>query len=141
MNEVSKSRKIAGEIFAIITILLLIAIFAVSIFIGGQKKAIEKICTSIAADDYKAFSNLYISPDEEAFAGMVKKYCDGLMEDSTDIIGSDVMIDYHKYSSSDNIWSCSADIDFYCSGKNYDFDDVIFELRYNNGKWYIVSIK
>lgn len=142
MNQVSKSGKIAGKIFAALTFLLLAAVFAASIYIGGQKKAVEKLCTAIAADDYKAFSGLYDSPaSEEFFSSIVSTYCSGLAESSTDIIGTDVEINQHSFSPEENKWICSADIDFYCSGKNSDFDNVIFELALKNGKWYIISIK
>lgn len=142
MNKASKGTKTAGKIFAAITLILLIVVAAASWYIGGQTKAIEKLCTAIASADYKDFSKIYSSEKfvvtEEDFMTSVGELCNFPEKGAADVISSDVKINYHRYS--DGKWLCSADIDFYCSGSNIDCDDTVFEMTFSGGRWTVEGI-
>ncbi len=145
----SSSTKIMGKLFAALTLLLLAAVTAMSWYIGGQNRAIEKYCAAVASGSYKDLAKTAVTDElesmditSEKFKAASRSYFKELPEFSelgeTDIISSKVEINEHIMDSSVTQWICMADIDFYCNGMSISYP-AKFKLSFSNGKWIVTD--
>jgi len=145
---VSGAKKI-GKLMTAVVILLLIAVFSVSKFIGGQNTAAEKYCAAIATGNYKEFvktvpsDNEYTAKGEDYFKESCSKGIRQLPQFSeltaTDNISAKVKITEHRMNGSLTEWICLADIDFFSSGKSVSYNDVRLTMKFSGGKWIITK--
>lgn len=147
MSKNSSATKTAGKIFAAVTVIILIAVLAVTWFINGQTVAIEKYYNAVASGDLKtlkAISDEYRDYDDaqsDAFKQQQREYFESLPQfadlEKTDIISSQTEVVYHKLNN--NIWECEVDVDYYCSGMSISERQHV-SLRFDGGKWLIESV-
>lgn len=149
MSKTNSGAKKAGKALTVFVILILIAVLAVSKFIGGQDTAALKYCSAVASANFKEYVKTV--PSDDTFAGgsesEFKAACQsglrGLSEfselEETDNLSANVRITEHKMNGSFTDWICTADIDFFCSGKSISYDGVSVAMRFSGGKWVILS--
>ena len=149
MSKNSSGTKIMGKLFAVLTLILLAAAAAMSWYISGQNRAVEKYCAAVASGSYKDFEKTAVTAELDAlgisaenFKNASRAYFEGLPEFSelgeTDIINSKVRINEHTMETSFSQWICTADIDFYCSGMSVSYP-AKFRLSFANGKWIVTD--
>ena len=63
MSKTESGAKKAGKFLTALVILILIAVFAASGFIGGQDTAAEKYCAAVASANFKDYSKIVASND------------------------------------------------------------------------------
>lgn len=105
MSKNSASKTI-GKIVSLIILILLLGVIAVTWFIGGQTKAIEKYCAAFASGDLKSMNkvtDIYSDQtDDKSFKQQQKDHFRSLPQfeelEDTDVISSDVDVKYHKKS-------------------------------------------
>lgn len=103
MSKNSASKTI-GKIVSLIILILLLGVIAVTWFIGGQTKAIEKYCAAFASGDLKSMNkvtDIYSDQtDDKSFKQQQKDHFRSLPQfeelEDTDVISSDVDVKYHK---------------------------------------------
>lgn len=149
MSKTNSGAKKAGKVLTVFVILILIAVFAVSKFIGSQDTAALKYCSAVASANFKEY--LKTVPPEDVYAGgsegEFKAACQsglrGLPEfselEETDNLSANVKVTRHKMNGTLTDWICTADIDFFCSGKSVSYNGVAIEMRFSGGKWVILS--
>ena len=146
MNKTTASHKTAGKIFAAFTILILLAVLALSWYIGGQKRAAEKYFASIASGNYKDMSKVITPAYLDGFdTDSFREECRSGFEkmpvfsdlDTGNIISSRVKITESRMNGDPGSWICTADVDFYSDGKVISFDDLGLYLDFSGGKWLI----
>ena len=67
MSKTNNGAKTAGKVLTAFVILILIAVFAASKFIGGQDTAALKYCSAVASANFKEYLKT-VSPDD-VYAG------------------------------------------------------------------------
>ncbi|MGN1101105.1 MAG: hypothetical protein ACI4RG_02870 [Huintestinicola sp.] len=149
MSKTQSGAKIAGKALTAFVILILIAVFAVSEFIGGQDTAALKYCSAVASANFKEYvktvspGDIYASGSESDFKAACTSGLRGLPEfsklEENDILSANVKITEHKMNGSLTEWICTADIDFFCSGNSVSFDGVSITMSFSGGKWIIKS--
>ncbi len=149
MSKQSNTAKTAGKIFAVLCAIILAAVFAVSVYLGGMKRAAEKYIGSFASGSYTDFSKTafsiksIISVDEASFKDICRSYFSELEQfsklEKTDIIASKTEIKAYNAIDPLSMWECTADIDFYCDGMSITFEDVPINAQYADGKWTVYS--
>lgn len=149
MSKTESGAKKAGKFLTALVILILIAVFAASGFIGGQDTAAEKYCAAVASANFKDYSKIvasnyiYAGGSEDAFKAACKSGLRNREEfaelTETDNISSKVKITEHKMNGNPTSWICKADIDFFSSGHSISFKNVSIEMTFTGGKWIIVN--
>lgn len=149
MSKTNSGAKRAGKVLTVFIILILIAVFAVSKFIGGQDTAALKYCSAVASANFKEYIKT-VSPDDKYAGGSesdFKAACKSGLRDlpefseleETDTLSANVKITEHKMNGSPAEWICTADIDFYSSGNSVSYEGVAIAMRFSGGKWIILS--
>lgn len=151
MSRTENGAKKAGKALTAFVILILIAILAVSKFIGGQNTAAEKYCAAVASANFKEYvktvpsDDVYASGSESDFKAACKNGLRGLPEfselEEMDNLSANVKITEHRMNGSLTEWLCTADIDFFCSGSSVSFDDISIAMSFSGGKWKIMNIE
>lgn len=149
MSKTNSGAKKAGKVLTVFVILILIAVLAVSKFIGGQDTAALKYCSAVASANFKEYvktvppEDAYASGSESDFKAACKSGLRDLPEfselEETDNLSANVRITEHKMNGSLTDWICTADIDFFCSGSSVSYDGVSIAMRFSGGKWLILS--
>ena len=149
MSKTESGAKKAGKALTAFVILILIAVLAVTKFIGGQNTAAEKYCAVIASANFKEYvktvpsDDVYAGGSESDFKAACQSGLRGLPEfselEQTDNLSANVRITEHKMNGSLTEWICTADIDFYCSGSSVSYDGVSIAMSFSGGKWIIIS--
>lgn len=147
MNKTNSGAKKAGKVLTALVILILIAVFAISKFIGGQNTAALKYCSAVASANFKEYlktvspDDVYAGGSESEFETACKNGLRGLPEFSelseTDNLSANVKITEHKMNGSLTEWICTADIDFYSGGKSVSYEGVSIEMSFSGGKWIV----
>ena len=149
MSKTESGAKKAGKALTAVVILILIAVFAASRFIGGQTTALEKYCAAVTSGSFSQYVKT-VSPDNRYAAGSesdFKAACEsgirGLPQfselETTDNISSKVKVTEHKMNSSLTEWVCTADIDFFGGGCSISYENVSVTMIFSGGKWIIIS--
>ena len=149
MSKTDSGAKKAGKALTAVVILILIAVFAASRFIGGQTTAMEKYCAALASGSFSQYVKTvppedgFASGSESDFKAACEKGIRGLPEfselDITDTISSKVKITSHKMNGSLTQWVCTVDIDFFGGGSSISYDSVSVTMSFAGGKWIIIS--
>lgn len=149
MSKTESGAKKAGKALTAFVILILIAVLAVSKFIGGQDTAALKYCSAVASANFKEYvktvppDDFYASGSESDFKAACKKGLRDLPEfselEDTDNLSANVRITEHKMNGRLTEWVCTADIDFFCSGSSVSYEGVSVAMRFSGGKWVILS--
>ncbi|MGN0639099.1 MAG: hypothetical protein ACI4J0_12075 [Huintestinicola sp.] len=147
MSKTESGAKKAGKALTAFVILILIAVLAVSKFIGGQDTAALKYCSAVASANFKEYAktvspgDIYASGSESDFKAACTSGLRGLPEfselEETDNLSANVKITEHKMNGSLTEWICTADIDFFCSGSSVSYNGVTIAMRFSGGKWLI----
>ena len=145
MSKNSASKTIV-KIVSLIILILLLAVIVVTQYIGGQTKAIEKYCAAFAAGDLKSMNkvtDIYSdSADDKAFKQQQKDYFRALPQfadlEDTDVITSDTDVKYHKKTDDLTTWECLTKADYFSQGMSIS-RDITFTLKFEGGKWKIIS--
>ena len=135
MSKNSASKTI-GKIVSLIILILLLGVIAVTWFIGGQTKAIEKYCAAFASGDLKSMNKVTdIYSDQTDHFRSLPQFEE--LED-TDVISSDVDVKYHKKAADFTQWECMTKADYFSQGMSIS-QDITFTLKFEGGKWKIIS--
>lgn len=145
MSKNSASKAI-GKIVSLIILILLLGVIAVTWFIGGQTKAIEKYCAAFASGDLKSMNkvtDIYSDQtDDKSFKQQQKDHFRSLPQfeelEDTDVISSDVDVKYHKKAADFTQWECMTKADYFSQGMSIS-QDITFTLKFEGGKWKIIS--
>lgn len=151
MSKTESGAKKAGKVLTAFVILILIAVFAASGFIGGQDTAAEKYCAAVATANFKDYVKIvsaddpYAGSSEDEFKAACKNGLRNREEfaelDEIDNISSKVKITERRMNGSYTDWICKADIDFFSSGHSNSFKGVSVEMTFSGGKWIISDIE
>lgn len=150
MNINSSASKALGKLLAVISGIILLAVIIAAWFIGGQTRAVNKCFAAMASGNYKEYIALLPSGHQEYhqheaadYSDQCKSFFRGLPEfealSETDVISSKIKINEHRMNGSWTEWTCTADVDFYCSGSSVSYKDVKVDLSFSSGRWYIAG--
>ena len=143
MSKTESGAKKAGKALTAVVILILIAVFAASRFIGGQTTALEKYCAAVTSGSFSQYVKT-VSPDDRYAAGSesdFKAACEsgirGLPQfselETTDNISSKVKVNEHKMNGSLTEWVCIG------GGSSISYENVSVTMNFSGGKWIIIS--
>lgn len=146
MSKKSSATKTAGKIFAAVTVILLMIVFASSVYVGGMKRTAEKFCASFASGSYSDYEkvilpvvDVHYDYTDNNFKENTRTAFEHLPEfselEETDIISSKMKIRECRMDGSYDQWSCTADVDYFCSGMSVSYKNVKIELSFSQGKW------
>lgn len=136
--------KMIGKIVTVLTVIIVVICLGGAWYLGGQKRTLDKYCSSIArgnGTDYNELTgkNEDISSFKAAWRDKFKAsgYFDSLSD--TDVIGYDVRISQRKILSPEK-WECTADVDLFCHDMYKRCNDVVFTLEFSGGSWHIPTV-
>ena len=146
MNKNSRAAKALGKLLAVISGIILLAVLLAAWFIGGQTRAVNKYFASRASGNYKEYAALLPEGSGEnkpgkadEYSAQCKSFFRGLPEfealSETDVISSKIKVNEHRMNGSWTKWTCTADVDFYCSGSSISYKDVKVDLSFSSGRW------
>ncbi len=137
-------KKTAGKIITALTVLMLIVCTAASWYIGGQTRAVQKYCASIASGnltDYTAVTgnNSFSDKDEFKTAMRNRLNADGSFADLEENgnIGATARVQGHDIITLDK-WQCETKVSYYSGDMTLCFDKD-YTVVFKSGKWYVLE--
>ena len=139
----TKTKK-AGKVLAGFALLISAVTVAASWYIGGQTRAVEKYCASLASGnlgDYQSVTDDMQYTDRDIFKAEMRDVLNkngnfpGL--EQNDVIGSDTDVKEHIFISPDT-WTCVADIEYFCKDMSLSCTEE-FTVVFRGGKWIIAD--
>ena len=80
--------------------------------------------------------------DDKSFKQQQKDHFRSLPQfeelEDTDVISSDVDVKYHKKAADFTQWECMTKADYFSQGMSIS-QDITFTLKFEGGKWKIIS--
>ena len=139
----TKTKK-AGKVLAGFAVLATAATAGMAWYLGGQTRAIEKYCASLASgnlNDYQSVTQDGSFADRDAFKAEMRNRLNsgGAFSelDENDVIGSDTKVTQHICLTPDK-WTCTADIEYFCKDMSLTRTEK-FTLVFSGGKWIITG--
>ena len=136
--------KIIGKIITAVTIVLVLAFLACFWYLGGQKRAIERYCSSIArgnASDYNTLTGSNEDADTFKASQREKFKSSGSFNDLEDnsVIGYEVRLNERRFLTFTR-WECTADVDLFSGNMSKRCEKTVFTLEFIGGSWHIDNV-
>ena len=139
----TKTKK-AGKALAGLVLLFTAVTGGASWYLGGQTRAVEKYCASLASGnlgDYQSVTEDTSFTDRDVFKTDMRQVLNksGNFSDleENDVIGSDTDVREHICITPEQ-WICTADIEYFCKDMSLTCTEK-FTMVFRNGRWIITD--